>query len=123
MLEEFLNFMFYFAISYVVSTFLFSFIEGYFQEKQQMQREVMEVLESIVHIVKMEKHGDITYWFDKDSDQFLAQGETTAEIIFMLKQKFPTHLFLVNDKFLFAGPEFMPIDLSDSEAYIQHLRR
>lgn len=68
-----------------------------------------------VHSVSVEKHGDVYYWFDAESDEFLAQGKTTSETVAQLKSRFPTHIFLVRSKdtqFKLSAPtwEFTPLE-------------
>lgn len=60
--------------------------------------EKLKYLNSIIHNVKIEKQGDMEYWFDKDSDQFLGQGKTLEEVINVLKSRFPEHVFLLGDR-------------------------
>ena len=52
-------------------------------------------LSDIIHQVKVEKIGEVEYWFDSDSEQFLAQGYTVDEIIDVVKSRFPEHIFLI----------------------------
>ena len=66
-----------------------------------------------IHILKVEKHGDTFYWFDSETDQFIAQGKDIQDFAATLKQVHPTKVFLFND-YCFAGPDFMPIFIKDS---------
>jgi len=60
--------------------------------------ERLKYLNSIIHDVKIEHQGEMEYWFDKDSDQFLGQGKTIDEIASVLKSRFPDHVFLLGEK-------------------------
>ena len=69
---------------------------------------------SMVHFVNEEKHGDLTYWFDEQSDQFLAQGATRDEIIAMARVRFPTHVFIVDDQqHSISGPDWKITPISE----------
>jgi hypothetical protein len=60
--------------------------------------ELLKKLDDIVHQVKIEKTGDIEYWYDFHDDEFLGQGRTMEEVIQVLKARFPDHLFLLKDQ-------------------------
>jgi hypothetical protein len=69
--------------------------------------EIKQKIISMIHFVKEEKHGDITYWFDEQSDEFLAQGATKDEIIAQARVRFPTHVFIIdNQQHSISGPDW-----------------
>lgn len=74
--------------------------------------EIVEKLMDMLHSVKQEQHGDVLYWFDADTDQFLAQGKSDSEIKEHLKERFKGHVFIFNDKAL-AGPNLEPVPISE----------
>lgn len=43
--------------------------------------------------ITIEKHGDCLYVFDRDSNQFMAQGKNREELESVLKQRFPGKTF------------------------------
>lgn len=65
------------------------------QQLDQIHRDIAKKVTEVIREVKLEKHGDITYWFDMDNDRFLAQGRTSLELIDHLKSRFPDHLFYI----------------------------
>lgn len=60
--------------------------------------ELLKRLDDIVHQVKIEKMGEVEYWYDFHDDEFLGQGRTMEEVINVLKARFPDHLFLLKDQ-------------------------
>lgn len=64
---------------------------------------LLKKLNDVIHVVKEEKHGDVTYWFDQDSDEFLAQGRDIEEIKAHIKHRFHKHVFLINDTQMLAS--------------------
>lgn len=59
-----------------------------------------------VHVVKQEVINDIMYWFDNDDGTFLAQGRDHEEIIAVLRNRFPRHIFVLNQNQMIVGPDF-----------------
>lgn len=47
---------------------------------------------------RMEKHGDVLYLFEKDTDVFLAQGHDWKEVSRALKQRFKHKHVIVDEK-------------------------
>ena len=101
--------MWYFIIKCVIALF-----DGYhtIKDAKEMQSEIAEELDSLIHNVKPEQHGEVLYWFDEETDKFLAQGKDIAEIRTHLKERFKRDVFMIGDKVLMAGPEFEPMDIS-----------
>jgi len=59
-------------------------IQVYLKAKNEVLREQLEevtkkVKDTIIH-VNIEKHGDVFYLFEKDTDRFIAQGTTFEEV-------------------------------------------
>ena len=80
----------YWAISLLVAL-IFKRTELKLEEKNEM----LAKINSLVHRVRVERHGDTYYWFDDDSDDFLGQGKTSDEVIEHIRSRFPTHLFFL----------------------------
>jgi hypothetical protein len=74
-------------------------LEAELEERQGL----IKKLNDVIHVVKEEKYGDVTYWFDQDNDQFLAQGRNIEEIKEHVKQRFHKHVFLINDTQMLAS--------------------
>ncbi|HET8688572.1 MAG TPA: hypothetical protein VFM18_18315 [Methanosarcina sp.] len=58
--------------------------------------EMRKQLEDITHVVKEESYQDRLFWYDADNGQFLAWGDTQAELIDNLKVRFPSHIFYLH---------------------------
>lgn len=114
-INELVSSLVMFVLGYLVARFLISKLHDYLlskiedPEREALVNKVMEML----HRVKQEKHGDIHYWFDEDSDMFLGQGRTDDEIKEHLKQRFKGHIFLIDDKNALAGPDLNLIPISE----------
>ena len=91
----------YFVIGAVVRL-LFSKKE---KELAVQRDELVDKLTKLIHRIKQEQHGDVYYWFDADTDSFLAQGRTDEEIRKHLLSRFKGHIFFIDDKKVMAGPE------------------
>jgi len=76
------------------------------EEAGELREEMVETLSKIMHGVKQEKHADVIYWFDEDSDAFLAQGRTVDDIREHLKQGWRDDIFLINGTHVMAGPDY-----------------
>ena len=63
----------------------------------QLKHHVGELkrIKDLIHDVKVEKHGEMEYWFDSENDTFLGQGKTVEEVIEHVKKRFPDHIFLL----------------------------
>lgn len=72
------------------------------QETAAIKKKIKEY----VRVIKQEKHGENYYLFDAETDMFVAQGKTDEEIKTVLKSRFPKHVFLLNDEYMMAGPDF-----------------
>ena len=116
---EFISEFIVFLLECVFWYFLIGLITMPLRQRLEQKREDIEVtvnkIMDLVHRVSVEKHGEMFYWFDADSDEFLAQGKTTDETVSHLKSRFPNHIFLVKTKdqqFKISAPawEFTPID-------------
>jgi hypothetical protein len=98
---------------WIVSQIILGAIDGYQMIKIQERVTVLKKLSDMIHKVKVETVGDIEYWYDADSDAFLAQGRTIDEVVDVIKSRFPDHIFLIEDKGGLAaqtGWKLMPDD-------------
>lgn len=117
-LSEFISFLLHCAFWYFVFSILFMPWRKRLEEKNEELQQVLDKVKEVVHIVSVEKHGDYYYWFDADTDSFLAQGKTAEETITHLKSRFPKHIFFVKSKdtnYKISGPDwdFVPIDMNN----------
>lgn len=81
------------ACTYAIVQITFGFQEYFKTSADELEQKLIKRLDEIVHRVEIEKQGDIYYWFDQDNRKFLAQGRTTEEIITVIKERFPAHIF------------------------------
>ena len=97
------------------------FVINIFDISRLEQRvDVLKRLREIIHQVKIEKHGEMEYWYDADNNNFLGQGKTLEDVVSTLKSRFPDHIFLIEDQGgiaeqtgwkLMAPDEFKKIEL------------
>jgi hypothetical protein len=81
------------------------------KELVEVKAELKEQLAKKIHYVKQEQHGDCFYWFDQETDQFLAQGLSDTEIKEHLISRFKDHIFVLDDKRAMFGPELKVVSL------------
>ena len=86
-------------------TFCFGFLLGWHQREQWAKKKVDSLLdqlntsldkqisESQIQI-KIEKHNDVLYVFNKETDEFMGQGKTRKELEDSLMVKYPNKVFL-----------------------------
>ena len=67
-----------------------------------LESKLMKRINDIVHRVRVEKEGDVYYWYDLDDHEFLAQGSSDEEIIDLLKTGFPLALFGISSYLFFS---------------------
>ena len=89
-----LQLLFWYAIGNIFLNFLLRQSSSRNKEIENIIRHVNE----IVHRVKVEEHHNVYYWYDADSDVFLAQGSDVAEIAIHLKERYSGHIFLLEEK-------------------------
>lgn len=115
---EVLEFVLWCVAGYYIVQFLLGIYEGYTTLSKEAQAELKKELSKKIHVVKEEQHGTHTYWFDLETDQFLAQGATKEEIIEILKKHYSKHIFILPGDALLHGPTWEPIQLEGTTAHI-----
>jgi len=90
-----LQLLFWYTISSIFLNFLLRRVD---KEAKDDIEKILNRVNEIVHRVRIEEHYNTYYWYDVDSDKFLAQGATPAELIDRLKIRFPEHIFLLEEK-------------------------
>lgn len=110
---EFIGFFIQFVFwMFIVALLVRVFSENYRTEETEKE-EIKDRLTKLIHVVQPEQHGDVTYWFDKETDAFLGQGCTDDEIIAQLKARFPLHIFITDEgKSAISGPEWKAAPLT-----------
>ena len=116
---DFLEFILWFALAYGAIQLISGIIQGYRAVDQAATDELKKTLASKIHVVKEEQHGTHTYWFDLETDQFLAQGATKEEIIEVLKKYYSKHIFILPGDSLLHGPTWEPLKLDGTTAHIK----
>jgi predicted negative regulator of RcsB-dependent stress response len=71
-------------------------VETHFKNIQEF---VEEQEEEQIHII-IEKHNDMLYVYDKDTNQFMAQGSTKEDVEKVLIQRFPGKRFACHESVL-----------------------
>jgi len=112
-MDEFITFCLHIAFWYFFFNIAVKIMIGMRVAETEKTVELKEKLIKMIHTIKQEKHGDIYYWFDIETDQFLAQGRTDDELIGVLKQRFPTHIFIVNKDKALRGPEWKLVPIAE----------
>lgn len=92
---EFVVFMCQVVFWYWVFSLLVAFLINRNQASQEEKTEMIAKINTLIHRVNVERHGDTYYWFDEDSGDFLGQGKTSDEVINHIRSRFPTHLFFL----------------------------
>jgi len=82
---------FYYFIFKVAQNVAASMVEN----KEQRYAAVKQYLDRIIHRVEVDVINGVIYWFDRDNNVFLGQGQTVEDIIEVIKQRFPDHIFLL----------------------------
>ena len=85
----------YLVIGWILLQITLGFMDAKEILRLREQVDVLRKLNDIIHQVKIEKIGDVEYWFDEDDGEFLGQGKTLDEVIAHLKSRFPDHVFLI----------------------------
>ena len=90
---------------------------------KEAHEEIKERIEKIIHEVAVEKHGEMEYWFDKDTDQFLGQGKTIEEVTKHIKSRFPDHIFVLPPKGVICAPRWEFVEKLDAsnDGYCKNL--
>ena len=89
------------------------------RKNQDFEQRFREHLEHIIHVIRQEQDGDMYYWYDNDSGDFLAQGRTWEEVVGVLRERFPEHIFVLNRREMIMGPEFEIVQY-DPEGQLTH---
>ncbi len=50
---------------------------------------LVEQVKELIHVVKVETHQGVDYWYDKDNGTFIAQGNTIGDAIEHARTRYP----------------------------------
>ena len=110
------NLLFWYVVIQIALGFLAGYLGNKIEERDDHVQNLIEEVAKLIHIVEIEKHGDIEYWFDSHDDTFLAQGKTMPELIEHCRSRFPDHsFFLVQSENIvckISGPDWDPVDVN-----------
>ncbi len=97
----------WFAVGVVVGRMILRWlILPLLQARHEQEQQEIAQLEQRVHVVKQEVINDIIYWYDNDDGTFLAQGRDHDQIVAVLEQRFPQHIFVINKTQMIMGPNW-----------------
>lgn len=86
-----------------------------FRKNLASDREMQQDFFQRLHLVKSEKIDEVFYWYDAETGQFIAQGQTDDEIRTALRQNWRDHIFVISEQHMIMGPDFdQLIDFSDA---------
>jgi hypothetical protein len=113
-LIEFILFCCKLAFWVLIYDLTIAYIQSKVKTDDEPIEDVKDRLMKLIHFVKPEQHGEMTYWFDADTDAFLGQGITEEAIIAQVRDKFPTHIFITdNGETACRAPEWKKTPLGD----------
>jgi len=99
----------------VIMYFGFLLVKVHLEQKIQLRQRAIKHIASCIHEVKVEVDRGIEYWFDSETNQFLAQGSSREEIYKVIKSRFNGHVFLCKDGIL-SGPDYTLQKFRDAES-------
>lgn len=91
------EFVLWAVIIWICSQIALGVVDGWRLVELKQRVALIKEISDLIHDVKVEKIGEVEYWFDSANDQFLGQGRTLDEIIDHVKRRFPDHIFLIQD--------------------------
>lgn len=108
MIEDPTLFALWVFATWVLARVFIAFLNNLSEQNAQLDRQIKNKLDDMVHRVEEVVEKDIIYWYDYDDSEFLAQGRTQEEIIDVLKSRFPTHVFYLKTHELIGSPSWEP---------------
>lgn len=80
------------AVGYIIARIVIN----YRRFAQEYRYEVEQEVRRHISVVAEEEHQGVYYWFDKNNDQFIAQGRNSDEIIAHIKERYKfDHVFVL----------------------------
>lgn len=102
-------FLAWIACTYFIAQITLGVLDGLKDIDEDLKTKIHKRLDDIIHRVKAEQQGDVTYWYDVDDGEFLAQGRSQEEIIQVVKSRYPNHLFyLPEENCVISKPTWEP---------------
>lgn len=101
---DWISFTFYFLIGWAISKAIAVYLDSKNKELEHQIRDLQSRIAARVIDVKIEKHGDMFYLFDKQNDTFIAQGANMEELQEHVSARFKnTKVVIANDDELAAA--------------------
>ena len=115
---DFIGFLFECLLWYIFFSLVFKAVDLYQQYfssslTHEERTEIVQRVSKLIHTIKKEQHGEVSYWFDEETDQFLGQGRTEDEIRMHLLTIFKGHIFILDEKRALAGPGLETISIEN----------
>lgn len=115
MFEDTGIFLLWLIATYCLVQIIFGINDGLKATTKELETELYKKINDMVHRVKSEKDNDVLYWFDQDNGEFLGQGANYAEMIDVLRERFPKHVFYFeteDQQYIIAeSTEWKPIEV------------
>jgi hypothetical protein len=98
--QNLVNDLFTIFIVFAASNFILSYFLSKLkaQDDKKENLKLVEKVKELIHVVEVETHQGVDYWYDKDNGTFLAQGNTIGEAIEHAKSRYPEHVFILIDR-------------------------
>ena len=98
-MENLLGDIFKIVTVFIVSNIIFSYFLNKLRSEADKEEnlQLVEQVKELVHVVQVEKHQGVDYWYDKDNGTFIAQGNTIGDAIEHAKTRYPKHVFILLD--------------------------
>jgi hypothetical protein len=77
---DWIGFTFYFLIGWAISKAIAVYLESRNRQLETQIQDLQNRIDNRIINVKIEKHGEIFYLFDKKNDTFVAQGINMEEL-------------------------------------------
>jgi len=85
--------LFWAMATWIIANIILGVMDAFREVDTELTDKIRKKLDEIVHRVEVEQQGDTYYWYDQDNRTFLAQGRTIDELVAVIKNRFPDHIF------------------------------
>lgn len=89
-------------------------------KRVRIREDMMQSFVRQVCLLQVEKHDNNYYWFEKETQKFIGQGQTVEELIAVIKAVHPNKVFIYKN-FVLAGPDFLPVQIDNEKELINFL--
>jgi len=89
------------VVGFAVTWLILKIIAGYLRARNEVLRKDLEQLNKVIKekfiSCNIEKHGDVFYLFEKETDRFIAQGKDMHELKLHCDQRFKTEVVVADN--------------------------